>query len=845
MTKQRWTRISEALESVMKAEDQDARLRALCREDPALGEEVRAYLDAEAHAPAFLEDTAAAFAAPFMADAEESEVDFSLENMEGERIGAYRLVRELGRGGMGQVFLAERAGSSFDQQVALKVLRKDVATSAMRERLRAERQILAQLSHPGIAQVFDGGVTEDGRPYLVLEYVEGRPIDAYCRENESSLRERLALFVEVCAAVQQAHRALVVHRDLKPSNILVTPEGHPKLLDFGIAKLLEGAEGVAAPITQTSERWMTPHYAAPEQVRSEAVTTGTDVHALGALLYELLTERRPFGDAASHEVARAVVESAPPRPSTRNARLGTDLDTIVLKALRKEPARRYASAEALAEDVERFLSERPVAARPATWTYQARKFVQRNRRPVIVALVALALVAGGWAWYVTAVAAERDRAQMAAQRAEQEAQTAEQVAGFLSSLFEAGSPFNTAGDTLTAFDLLDRGTARLDTLEAQPAVQARMAALIGDAYADLGDNDRALPLLKRVVALHRQDSARAPVALAEALEGLADFHDTSRSFKWAIPLYEEALSIRRAQEAGQAAEIRTARTMRQLSASLAANRSLDTAAVVGREALALLQSTDAPTFEVRKAQAQLANIVADLGRHDEAAALYEEALPAYREAADRDSTLLPELAKVLHNAGGLHIERGAFEEAIARSREALAIDRRLNETTHQSKTLTMRNLAIALSEAGRYDEARALWQERLDLVREHLPPGHWRIGNAEGVLASFDLLRGDAAGAEARLRAARDLFVRRWPQRPDHPWIKQADFRLGVALALQGRHEEADELVTRGAFGFTYDSWNHYDEDLARLLVDHYEALGQTKRAARYQALLQKDGEES
>ncbi|HEV8511261.1 MAG TPA: serine/threonine-protein kinase, partial [Gemmatimonadales bacterium] len=306
-------------------------------------------------APAFLDAPAAEFAAPLIADL--PALDTAVSDW---HIGPYRVLRELGQGGMGTVFLAERADNQYQKTVALKLLRGwSVGNDRSVRRFLEERQILAGLDHPDIARLFDGGVSADGRPWFAMEYVEGVPIDRFCTERDMAIERRLELFCRVCAAVQYAHRNLVVHRDLKPANILVTADGQVKLLDFGIAKLLDDGANLAASLTATGERLMTPMYASPEQVRGEAVSTATDVYALGVLLYELLTDRYPYRPATRepHAVVKAILEQEPERPSVavpkHTRRLRGDLDTIVGKAMQKDPGRRYGTAEQLEADVRR------------------------------------------------------------------------------------------------------------------------------------------------------------------------------------------------------------------------------------------------------------------------------------------------------------------------------------------------------------------------------------------------------------------------------------------------------------------------------------------------------------
>ncbi|HEV2843761.1 MAG TPA: serine/threonine-protein kinase, partial [Thermoanaerobaculia bacterium] len=365
------------------------------------------------------------------------------EDEEGGRLGPYRLLRRIGGGGMGTVYLARRDDEQYQQEVAIKVLRAGLEATEAYHRFIAERQILARLQHPNIARLYDGGTTEDGRPFLVMELVDGLPVDQYCDQGQLNVDQRLGLFRRICSAVEHAHQNLLVHRDIKPGNILVTPDGEPKLLDFGIAKQLEPKVATdSGPLTRTGLRIMTPSYASPEQVKGEAVTTASDVYSLGVLLYELLTGRSPYPSAeVTYEIERAICEQEPERPSVAVFRAGAvspeeiasarkarpqalqrrlrgDLDNIVLMALRKEPGRRYGSVAKLSRDLERHQEDLPVAARADTLRYRARKFVVRNRAGVAAAvavfLLVSLLVVGFMARLIEQrhqVARERDKAQ--------------------------------------------------------------------------------------------------------------------------------------------------------------------------------------------------------------------------------------------------------------------------------------------------------------------------------------------------------------------------------------------------------------------------------------------------
>jgi eukaryotic-like serine/threonine-protein kinase len=485
---QLWTLFDQVVE--LPLAQRDAFIAQHCGTDAELAQALRRMLAADAQAASgdFLE---VPLATPLTAQWLDGPTHTAGEYPPGSRqFGPYRLLRLIGQGGMGEVHLAERADGAFEQRVALKLLPHP--TPGLMQRFRQERQILAQLEHPHIARLLDGGVGEQNVPYFAMEFVDGQPITRYARERDLDIGQTLQLFLDVCDAVRYAHRNLVVHRDLKPSNILVATDGTAKLLDFGIAKVLQG--NASSDATQTGARVFTPDYAAPEQFLGEPVTTATDVYALGVVLYELLAGRRPytFSDR-SISLEQAVLESEPIAPSAAIARgdpettkrrrgLRGDLDRIVLTALAKEPERRYSSAEALAADIRAYLEGRPVAARGDSAMYRLRKFIRRNRLGVAAASgVVLILIAA------TGISLRQaEHARESARRAETKSKTAEAVKDYLLSVFSSANPYKTDGKTVTARDLLEGGLDQVEKkLAGQPEVQAEIYASFVETFVEL------------------------------------------------------------------------------------------------------------------------------------------------------------------------------------------------------------------------------------------------------------------------------------------------------------------------------------------------------------------------
>jgi serine/threonine-protein kinase len=491
----------------------DERDALLARADPEVGAEARKLLEADARSDGLLGEPVGALVPSALRPLQSAPRAGRVAA--GAMVGPFRLQELLGEGGMGEVWIAGREGADFRQRVAVKLLRARGDAASTAARFRLERRILARLSHPRIARLLDGGTTEDGTPWLAMEYVEGLPLTEHSASRGLSVDERLRLFARVCDAVHFAHRNLVVHRDIKPGNILVDADGEPKLLDFGIAKLLEEDPEDDAPgtLTRTGERPMTPDYAAPEQVRGETATTATDVWALGVVLHELLSGVRPYrsGHRSVGEIERAILEAAPSRPSThvtdRSARrrLRGDLDAIVLKALRARPEDRYPSVEALASDVRRHLDGLPVRARGETATYLLRSFVRRYRLAVSASALGLAVVLAGLVGTL-----------WQAHRAREEARKAEQVQDFLLGLLQSFDPSENHGRPVEERDILIRGEERLDTeLTDRPEVQGRLWRAFGRTWLNMGVFDRAKHDAERAIALER--AALGPRSEEEAL----------------------------------------------------------------------------------------------------------------------------------------------------------------------------------------------------------------------------------------------------------------------------------------------------------------------------------------
>jgi len=661
----------------------------------------------------------------------------------GARLGPYRIVRELGQGGMGRVFLGLRDDDQFQRRVAVKVAHAAQAPELL-ARFRSERQILAGLDHPNMARLLDGGTTEEGVPYLVLEYVEGEPIDRYCDSRQLPVAERLRLFRAVCAAVHYAHQNLVVHRDLKPANVLVTPDGTPKLLDFGIAKLLKPELLAQAPVLTTGlYRPMTPEYASPEQVRGDAVTTASDVYSLGVLLYELLTGRRPLRlDGESPTGIQRIVSEVEPEPPSvavlrapaeaegrtaeeRARSRGTsperlrrtlegDLDNIVLMALRKAPTRRYASVEQLVEDLGRHLEGLPVRARKDTIRYRTGKFVRRNRYSVGTAAAFFALAAGfgvNRAQLARELAHERDQAR-------QEAETAGHVASFLQDVFRLADP-EEHGGVVSAREILDRAAERLrEERQDRPEVRAALLDTMGDVYRHLGLYSRAEPLLEEALAQRRTSLGEKHLDTARSLVHLGELRaEQSRSTE-AEGLLRRAVSVREGLLGADHPDV--AEALSALGVVLGNEGKRGEAESVLRRALAVQEAAVPEGPEVAATFYRLAQVLDEEGELPQAETLARRALEISRRRPGEHA----DTARYLARLGAILRREGELEAAEPPLREALAVRRRLLGDDHPMVALSLSNLANLFRDRGQLEAAEPLYRESIDIYQRVVGEDH-------------------------------------------------------------------------------------------------------------------------
>ena len=838
MDRGRWRRIDRIFQIVAELPEAErgAVLAAECGDDRALRGEVETLLAHDAAGTPLL-DQPQGITVPR---------EVPLPVGPGDRIGAWRLGALVGEGGSGVVFEAERADERYERRVAIKFLKQALLTRDAVERFRTECRVLGRLEHPHIARLYDAAATDKGLPYIVLEWVEGIRLDEWWR-SKPSLDRRLALFAQVCEAVAFAHRNLVVHRDLKPGNILVTAAGEPKLLDFGIARVLPGEEAEERRLTRTSQQPMTPQYASPEQLRGDDVTTASDVYSLGLVLYELLTGRLPYqlrqglgkearqlaeGERSIRPPSATAVaecpEAVPPRA------LRGDLDAIVLTALEADPKRRYGSAQALQQDIDRFRDGLPILARRPNLAYTLRRFVGRHRLAVAAAAALLALLVG----FAVSMTLAARRLAVEKERSEAEAATARAVVGFVGGLFEGAEPAFHQGRDLTARQLLDRGAAGLAAARAQPpATRAALSAAIGKAYLDLSLLGEARRFLADSLAL-RQDLAE-PAALAESHRLLARLEWSDSNFQQAARHAEAAAD--RLRHDGERVHLAEALTL--LGRSRGSLGDLDGAEAALEDALAVL----GPQPEHYPALAgivfrELASVHLYRKRVDRAGELVRRAIDLLTAAHGRLHPEIFDARRLLAAQVGMSERPSEARSELSSLERLLEDQRRLYGPAHAQMVWTLVDLAGARVEAFELEEALQLYRQAREMqqqvfgddhmteavIESHLGTVLWRTDQREAAVTAFE----------------RSLRVARKRVEPGSYDVAMPVLYLGKALAGVGRCPEAlpllreasttfDEILEVPNFALISARWN---SGFCRWHLGEQEAGEESMRGALAQA---------
>jgi serine/threonine-protein kinase len=875
----RWEQVQAVFNAALEtpAAERDEFVAARCGSDTELLGVVRAMLDEERDGGSVLDRDMSA-----VADLVLRQQDDALPPQ--SQFGPYRVVRLLGAGGMGVVYLAER--DDIGSRAAVKILRDAWLSPARRARFASEQRTLAKLSHASIARLYDAGALPDGTPWFVMEYVEGLTLTAYCNANHCSIRERLELFRSVCEAVMYAHAHAIIHRDLKPSNILVSQDGEVKLLDFGISKELD-ARNDDTDHTHTALRLMTPAYAAPEQLRGGAIGVQTDVYSLGVLLYELLAGRPPFdlshttpGEAEdiilAHEPERP--SAAARRPAGDGASLAgdasrsewADLDVLCLTAMHKDTGRRYRSVEALGRDVDNYLDGAPLDARPDSFRYTTAKFLRRNWRPVSGAAAALALTIGVAGFYTVRLTTARNAAISEAARTQR-------VQKFMLDLFQGGDAAAGPADSLRVVTLIDRGAREARSLTKDPMVQAELYATLGGIYRSLGRLDRADTLLNAALSERRALDGADSAGIAESMVALGMLRSDQARFDEAERLVRAGLALdRRVLPPNHPA---IARATASLGEILENRGSYAEAITVLGQAIALERAHGDTTAELDEAMSELANTHFYLGHYATSDSINRRVLAMSRTLyGDRH----PSVANDLINLGAIQFQWEHYKEAENYYRQALAINeewygtdnaevasdltmlaRALTADSRQTEAAAMLRRALqtqervygrvhprvasALNEIGtvalerkQYDEAADAFSRMISIYRTVYGDKHYLLATATGNLASVYMARRDFARAEPLFREA----VRRFSdtQGPDHVNTGIALAKLGRCLLRERRYQEASE-ESLAAYNVLHKQTDPPQSFLRAVCTDldkDYTMLKQPDAAAKYRAELAK-----
>ncbi len=750
-----------------------------------------------------------------------------------QMIGPYRLIREIASGGMGQVYLAVRNDEQFKRYVALKVIRKELVDEHILNRFYEERQILASLNHPHIARLFDGGTTDEEIPWFAMEYVDGVPVTDYLAQRKASIETRIRMFLKICAAVQYAHQNLVIHRDLKPENILINEEGDPKLLDFGIAKLISFE--LKTNRTQFQHRIMTPEYASPEQVRHDPITTASDVYALGVLLYKLLTGSLPYEFQKRTPVAieNTVCNTIPELPSSKTGSniIKGDLDSIIMKSLKKDPSERYSSAEQLAGDLNRYLENRPVLAQKDSIGYQARKFVSRNKWSIAIsAVIAMLVVTFAIVTFVQSKAI-----QARAVEAEQQRERAEQISLFLTNLFELVNPDEAQDNALSAVELLQRGAERVETeFGDQPQQQADLYLAISDVFESLGSFDEALHLAKKANKLLNEFHEDIHPEIARSLNSIGWVYRQKTDFAQADSFLTAALTMRRnlygSGHPDVARSLNDLAVLKQSMGDYTATDSLlkesieirktlseEPSEAVGvalsnyaalkygigdfeaaenlmKEAVEILLITAGDSdMQTANAMSNLAAIMMVQQKNESALDYYQQALEVRLKILGPDH---PDIASSYAHLGNLHRGTGNYGEAEELLTKAFELRSDVLGKNHEQTIDTYRLLGLLYDSKGEFETAVAHYNKAIDGYRNLTPSGNPELAEALHNLGALFLNNSKPGNAEPLLRDA--LYMREKILGKSHSLTITSMINLGMSLSKINKITESKTLLSSG-----------------------------------------------
>jgi eukaryotic-like serine/threonine-protein kinase len=730
----------------------------------------------------------------------------------GRTIGSYKLIEILGEGGMGAVYLAERTDGEFEKLVAIKFLKHGLFSPMMRDRFRLEKVILSRLDHPGIARLYDGGVSEDGTPYLVMEYVKGLPVDQYCKDKNLSIDERIAIFKKICDTVQYAHSHLIIHRDLKPKNIYITEAGEVKILDFGIAKLLTTDIDEWAHLqTGQGQFLLSLQHAAPEQITGGEPSAATDVYVLGILLYKLLTGTFPFNfkQKTRKEAEHIIQTEIPVKPNRiHNKDIGLiseDLSSIIMKALRKEPGERYQTVFELSGDINRYIENLPVLARKGGLQYKTKKYLQRNKLPLTVTLLILFISGGFGVYHLNQI----NQQKMIAQN---EAVTAQLVTDYMIDLFASANPLQNIQDTLTVYDLLQTGVEKIDEIQGQPVVQMNLLTAIGNSYLNLSDYNSAAYLLLRADSLANKLYPENSFETATSSLHLASLYASMRDFQSAIPYYKKSLNY--FNESSKENVEKRAIALSGLGDSYLETGNSDSSITLLNEALQISPNRNTDLYLsilVKKAKAYRS-----IGNFNEAEKIYLEIIDASQNTQHINYKILP---GTLNNLAFLLKTQGRFEEAKMYYEKALDLHTLVYGEKHSNTAMILTNLASTTVHLGEYEYTEHLIKKNIEIKIETAGETSWQAGAAYSGIARFYLETGRPEKAAEAFEEA--LRIYNLALGPEHTWTAINHLYLDFSLDLAGLDNISGSHYNKGVaiLSNRIPNLNYYDRENFNMLL--------------------------
>lgn len=769
------------------------------------------------------------------------------QSLIGKKVGSYRLVKLIGSGGMGAVFLGERADGLFDHTVAVKIIRRDFTDDSVRHHFDNERRILAKLTHEGIAQLYDGGVTDEGRPYLIMEYVNGTPIIQYCNENRLTIKQRLELFRAVCKAVHYAHSKLIIHRDLKPVNILVKENNKIKILDFGIARFLED-QNLAEP-----PRFLSPNYASPEQLTENLVSTASDIYNLGLLLHRLLAGFHPYeiNGLDLSEQLEVINENLSKKPSERlqvlsrenreeiaeqrktsirslEKSLSGDLDSILLKSLKFNSDQRYVSAGDLQNDIHNFIKNLPVSTLADNKFYRFSKLLKRNRIAFGSIAIILFLITGFALFHTNQIATERTQAQL-------EADKAEEITSFLVELFDSSNPTYAPGEVITAEDLLEQGLERADQITELP-VKSGLLATIGKAYKRLGEYDTGREIIRRAIDLNQSIYGRESVETADVIFDLGLNYAVEHDWYPSFPYLSEAYEIYTDHLEPDHSNV--VKSALWLAMALRHTGQPDSALKLADSHFeAIEHDYSEHDSELLSALFNYAYVLRGAGEIDRSEAVYLDLIERYVQSND---TLNHSLAAAHNNLGSIYYEKEKYRKSEQHYRKSFYTTNYIYGPDHLLTLRVRANITSPVSKLGRYDEVASIMQENIALYKDRYGRDHWRTGSAIESYGRFSLHRNDDAKADSLFQETHSIY--KSVLDPDHFWVARTEGFLTLTNRLLGNHKTADSLYKRHMTVLNDQQTNFTDNQIGRLrtLINVYkEANGDfDEEISNYQSLL-------